>query len=132
MQHSDATRRYLAAIRQLGTGIAIDDFGTGYSNLASLRQMPATSLKIDQSFVRSIDASRHDAAIVRSVADLARDLGFRVVAEGVETARVYDAVLDMACDEVQGFHVARPLPASAVADWLHQHVRMRARQHPNL
>jgi EAL domain-containing protein (putative c-di-GMP-specific phosphodiesterase class I)/GGDEF domain-containing protein len=132
MQHSDATRRYLAAIRQLGTGIAIDDFGTGYSNLASLRQMPATSLKIDQSFVRSIDASRHDAAIVRSVADLARDLGFRVVAEGVETARVYDAVLDMACDEVQGFHVARPLPASAVADWLQQHVRMRARQHPNL
>ncbi|MGC1549594.1 MAG: sensor domain-containing phosphodiesterase [Rhodanobacter sp.] len=132
MQHSDATRRYLAAIRELGTGIAIDDFGTGYSNLASLRQMPATSLKIDQSFVRSIDASRHDAAIVRSVADLARDLGFRVVVEGVETARIYDAVLDMACDEVQGFHVARPLPAIAVADWLHTHVGMRSRQHPNV
>lgn len=128
MRHSDATRRHLAAIRQLGTSIAIDDFGTGYSNLASLRQMPATSLKIDQSFVRSIDASRHDAAIVRSVADLAHDLGFRVVVEGVETEQIYDAVLDMACDEVQGFHIARPLSATAVAEWLRTHGGMRTRR----
>ena len=121
MLHSDATRSHLAAIRQLGTGIAIDDFGTGYSNLNSLRQMPATCLKIDQSFVRAIDANPHDAAIVRSVADLARDLGFRVVVEGVETQRVLDAVLGMSCDEVQGFHLARPMPARALPGWLAGH-----------
>jgi EAL domain-containing protein (putative c-di-GMP-specific phosphodiesterase class I) len=116
--HNDATRRHLAAVRELGAGIAIDDFGTGYSNLASLRQMPATCLKIDQSFVRSMDANRLDAAIVRSTAALARDLGFRVVVEGVENRRIYDAVRRMACDEVQGFHVSRPLPAAAVPAWL--------------
>ena len=116
--HNDATSRHLAAVRELGAGIAIDDFGTGYSNLASLRQMPATCLKIDQSFVRSMDANRHDAAIVRSTAALARDLGFRVVVEGVETRRIYDTVRRMACDEVQGFHVSPPLPADDVPAWL--------------
>jgi EAL domain-containing protein (putative c-di-GMP-specific phosphodiesterase class I)/GGDEF domain-containing protein len=118
MQHNDATRRHLAAVRELGAGIAIDDFGTGYSNLASLRQMPATCLKIDQSFVRAMEASRHDAAIVRSIAALAHDLGFRVVVEGVETSRIYETVRRMACDEVQGFHVSRPMPAEAVPAWL--------------
>jgi EAL domain-containing protein (putative c-di-GMP-specific phosphodiesterase class I) len=118
LAHNDATRRHLDAVRELGAGIAIDDFGTGYSNLASLRQMPATCLKIDQSFVRAMDASRHDAAIVRSTAALAHDLGFRVVVEGVETPRIYETVRRMACDEVQGFHVSRPLPAAAVPPWL--------------
>ena len=126
MLHNDATGRHLAAIRALGTGIAIDDFGTGYSNLAALRQMPATCVKIDQSLVRAMDVNRHDAAIVRSVADLSHDLGFRVVVEGVETQNIYDAVRDMPCDEVQGFHVSRPLPAAAVAGWLaHHHAGMR-------
>ncbi len=128
MLHSDATRSHLAAIRRLGTGIAIDDFGTGYSNLNSLRQMPATCLKIDQSFVRAIDANPHDAAIVRSVADLARDLGFRVVVEGVETQRVLDAVLDMSCDEVQGFHLAPPMPAQALPAWLVAHAPANIRR----
>lgn len=118
MQHSDATRRHLAAICALGTTVAIDDFGIGYSNLASLRQMPASSLKIDQSLVRGIDRNRTDAAIVRSVSALARDLGFRVVVEGVESASVHNAVLAMACDEVQGFHISRPLPARDVPAWL--------------
>jgi len=118
MQHSDTTRRHLAAICALGTTVAIDDFGIGYSNLASLRQMPASSLKIDQSLVRAIDSSRTDAAIVRSVSALARDLGFRVVIEGVESESVYRAVLAMACDEVQGFHISRPLPARDVPAWL--------------
>jgi EAL domain-containing protein (putative c-di-GMP-specific phosphodiesterase class I)/GGDEF domain-containing protein len=118
MRQRDVTRRHLAALRGLGVAVAIDDFGTGYSNLASLRQMPASSLKIDQSLVRAIDGNRDDAAIVRSVAALARELGFRVVVEGVESASVYAAVRDMACDEVQGFHIARPLPAREVPAWL--------------
>lgn len=120
LEHSDANREHLAAIRALGVGIAIDDFGTGYSNLSSLRQMPASSLKIDQSFVRAMEASRHDDAIVRAMTELARDLGFRVVVEGVETARILDSVRKMACDEVQGYEIARPMPASAVPDWVAQ------------
>ena len=119
MHPCDATLQHLMHIRELGIGIAIDDFGTGYSNLASLRQMPATTLKIDQSLVRTIDGSRGDAATVRSVAALAHELGFRVVVEGVENATVYAAVADMACDEAQGFHIARPMPAAAVGPWLH-------------
>ncbi|HET6431796.1 sensor domain-containing phosphodiesterase [Dyella sp.] len=118
LEHSDTTREHLAAIRALGVGIAIDDFGTGYSNLTSLRQMPATSLKIDQSFVRAMGASRHDGAIVRAMAELAHELGFRVVVEGVETPQIFEAVRRMACDEVQGFHIARPMPAAEIAGWL--------------
>ncbi|MGA0587119.1 sensor domain-containing phosphodiesterase [Dyella sp. KRB-257] len=118
LEHSDTTREHLAAIRALGIGIAIDDFGTGYSNLAALRQMPATSLKIDQSFVRAMEDSRHDGAIVRAMTELARELGFRVVVEGVETAGIYAAVRGMACDEAQGFHIARPMPAGELPGWL--------------
>lgn len=127
MEHSATTRRHLTAIRQLGAGIAIDDFGTGYSNLAALRQMPATSLKIDQSFVRGMGTSRHDEAIVRSVAELARNMGFRVVVEGVETRQLYNSVLRMACDEAQGFHIARPMPSAEMLPWLATHPGMPSR-----
>ncbi|HET6553550.1 MAG TPA: sensor domain-containing phosphodiesterase [Dyella sp.] len=127
MEHSATTRRHLTAIRQLGTGIAIDDFGTGYSNLAALRQMPATSLKIDQSFVRGMGTNHHDEAIVRSVAQLARNLGFRVVVEGVETHHLYDSVLGMACDEAQGFHISRPMPSFDIPPWLAAHRGMPRR-----
>jgi EAL domain-containing protein (putative c-di-GMP-specific phosphodiesterase class I)/GGDEF domain-containing protein len=128
MEHTATTRRHLTAIRQLGTSIAIDDFGTGYSNLAALRQMPATSLKIDQSFVLGMGSNRHDEAIVRSVAELARNLGFRVVVEGVETNHLYESVLGMACDEAQGFHISRPLPSASVPAWLAAHRGLPTRQ----
>ncbi|AND70682.1 hypothetical protein ATSB10_32280 [Dyella thiooxydans] len=128
LEHSDTTREILAAIRALGVGIAIDDFGTGYSNLTSLREMPATSLKIDQSFVRGMEASPHDGAIVRSMTELARELGFRVVVEGVETASIFASVQGMACDEVQGYHLARPMPAAELPDWLARHDVARFRR----
>ncbi len=128
LEHSDTTREILAAIRALGVGIAIDDFGTGYSNLTSLREMPATSLKIDQSFVRGMEASPHDGAIVRSMTELARELGFRVVVEGVETASIFESVMGMACDEVQGYHLARPMPAAELPGWLTRHDEARFRR----
>jgi EAL domain-containing protein (putative c-di-GMP-specific phosphodiesterase class I) len=83
--------------------------------------MPATSLKIDQSFVRAMSDSPHDGAIVRSMTELARELGFRVVVEGVETAAIFGAVMGMACDEVQGFHIAHPMTAEALAVWMARH-----------
>ncbi|GAB3779202.1 putative bifunctional diguanylate cyclase/phosphodiesterase [Dyella agri] len=121
IQHSQLTHDVLGTLRKAGVGIAIDDFGIGYSNLDALRRMPATSLKIDQSLVRGIDTRPHDAAIVRSMVALGHDLGFRVVMEGVENADVMAAVRDMGCDEVQGYHIARPMPAGAIAPWLREY-----------
>jgi len=121
IHHNELTRDVLVALRHAGVGIAIDDFGIGYSNLDALRRMPATCLKIDQSLVRGLDTRQHDAAIVRAMAALGHDLGFRVVMEGVETASVLAAVRDMGCDEVQGHHIAMPLPAAEVAGWLRAH-----------
>lgn len=121
IHHDELNRGVLAALRSTGMGIAIDDFGIGYSNLDALRRMPATGLKIDKSLVRALDTRSHDAAIVRSMAALGRELGFRVVMEGVETARELAAIRDMPCDEVQGNYIARPMPGPAVAGWLHRH-----------
>lgn len=121
IHHNELTREALVALREAGVGIAIDDFGVGYSNLDALRRMPANSLKIDQSLVRGIDARWYDADLVRAMVALGHDLGFRVVMEGVETASVLATVRDMECDEVQGYHIARPLPAAQVAGWLRGH-----------
>jgi EAL domain-containing protein (putative c-di-GMP-specific phosphodiesterase class I) len=72
--------------------------------------------------------SPHDEAIVRSVAELARNMGFRVVVEGVETSTIYESVLGMACDEAQGFHIAHPLPSGEVPAWLMAHQGMPSRR----
>jgi EAL domain-containing protein (putative c-di-GMP-specific phosphodiesterase class I)/GGDEF domain-containing protein len=121
LQHGVATSERLEQLRRRGIGVAIDDFGTGYSNLAYLRRMPASTLKIDQSFVRSIMHSPDDATIVSSVARMARKLGFRVVVEGVETESIFNAVKAMECDEVQGYFLARPLPPEQLQAWLEDH-----------
>lgn len=118
IHHDTVTREVLGTLRQAGVGIAIDDFGIGYSNLDGLRRMPATTLKIDQSLVRGLDTRPHDAAIVRTIAALGHELGFRVVMEGVDNAAVYALVRGIGCDVVQGFHLARPLPAAAVPYWV--------------
>lgn len=125
MQHSAAMQLRLEQLRALGVGIAIDDFGTGYSNLTYMRKLPASTLKIDQSFVSAIGESPDDATIVRSIAGMAQKLGFRVVVEGVETSEVYRAVQDMGCDEVQGYFIARPMPAARLAPWLADHEARR-------
>ncbi|MEW9571782.1 EAL domain-containing protein [Rhodanobacter sp. Si-c] len=121
IHHNELTRDVLGALRRAGVGIAIDDFGIGYSNLDALRRMPATSLKIDQSLVRGLDVRQHDASIVRSMAALGHDLGFRVVMEGVETAHEMAAVRSMCCDEVQGNYIAPPMPGTAVPGWQREH-----------
>ncbi|BFI94612.1 MAG: EAL domain-containing protein [Rhodanobacter sp.] len=128
IHHNDLTRDTLVALREAGVGIAIDDFGVGYSNLDALRRMPASSLKIDQSLVRGIDTRWYDAALVRAMVALGHDLGFRVVMEGVETESALDTVRGMECDEVQGYHIAQPMPAAQVAAWLRRHAAEVDRQ----
>jgi EAL domain-containing protein (putative c-di-GMP-specific phosphodiesterase class I) len=100
----------------LGVGIAIDDFGTGYSNLFYLRETPATTVKIDQSFIRPLCDSRRDQIIVQSMIRMAHDLGYRVVAEGIENREVYDMLAAWGCDEGQGFHISHPVPIGALAN----------------
>jgi diguanylate cyclase (GGDEF)-like protein len=105
-------------LHQLGIAIALDDFGTGYSSLQHLRRLPLSEIKIDRSFVLGMTGARDDAAIVRSVVDLAAALGLRVVAEGVEDDRTWRALHAAGCHAAQGWFYGRPMPADDLLTWL--------------
>lgn len=108
----------LDRLRALGVAVAIDDFGTGYSSLAHLKGLAINTLKIDKSFLSDMARDGHDAMIVRSIIDLGHNLGFRLVAEGVEDEQACALLTELGCDAVQGYHVSRPLPDAVFADWL--------------
>ncbi len=114
-------RRVLTELAEMGLTISIDDFGTGYSSLAYLRDLPVTQLKIDRSFVQEMGRDLDDAVIVRSVVDLARNLGLQTVAEGVEDADTWEQLCALGCDSAQGYFLARPMPVDAFNDWLGEH-----------
>jgi EAL domain-containing protein (putative c-di-GMP-specific phosphodiesterase class I) len=108
--------------------VSLDDFGTGYSSLVHLKRLPVSEVKIDRSFVMRMDVDDDDAAIVRSIIDLAGALGLRVVAEGVETQEAWDRLAVYGCDAAQGWHLAKAMPAAEATRWLtgdaqttHQH-----------
>ncbi|MET8041762.1 EAL domain-containing protein [Micromonospora sp. NPDC005215] len=114
-------RRVLTTISQLhriGVGIALDDFGTGYSSLQHLRRLPLSEVKVDRSFVLGMADDADDAAIVRSMIELAGALGLRVVAEGVEDERTWRMLHAAGCDAAQGWFYARPMPAAELVTWL--------------
>ncbi|HET9324511.1 MAG TPA: EAL domain-containing protein [Gaiellaceae bacterium] len=108
----------LSRLDQMGVQIAIDDFGTGYSSLAYLKRLPVDELKIDKSFILGMQDSENDAVIVRSTIDLGRNLGLRVVAEGVETEAAWDGLAKLGCDTAQGYYLSRPAPADEFTEWL--------------
>ncbi|WP_432835963.1 putative bifunctional diguanylate cyclase/phosphodiesterase [Dactylosporangium sp. CA-092794] len=108
----------LARLEKLGVAIALDDFGTGYSSMLHLRRLPLAEVKIDRSFVLGVATDPDDAAIVRSMIDLARALGLRVVAEGVEDERTWRMLVEAGCDLAQGWYFARPMPPAQLLDWL--------------
>ena len=107
----------LNRLSEQGFKLSIDDFGTGYSSLAYLKRLPVDELKIDKSFVMGMETGEDDAMIVRSTIDLAHNLGLTVVAEGVETAAILERLRLLACDEAQGYHIARPLPVDDFLAW---------------
>jgi diguanylate cyclase (GGDEF)-like protein len=108
----------LNRLSEQGFKLSIDDFGTGYSSLAYLKRLPVDELKIDKSFVMGMETDPDDAIIVRSTIDLAHNLGLSVVAEGVENAAIMEQLRVLGCDEAQGYHLSRPMPAPAFMEWL--------------
>ena len=113
----------VAALAALGIPLSLDDFGTGYSSLVRLKRMPVEEIKIDASFVSRITGSSDDAVIVRSTVDLARTLGLRSVAEGVEDPQTAAALREMGCDAAQGYHFGRPMDAATATDWLRRRMQ---------
>ena len=118
MKHAESAAAVLRALRDGGVRVAIDDFGTGYSSLSYLRNFPVDALKIDQSFVRRITTHRGDEPLVTAIIAMARSLDLRVIAEGVETLEELEFLRARHCDEAQGYHFGRPMPAAAFADIL--------------
>ncbi|MBW3670289.1 MAG: EAL domain-containing protein [Acidobacteria bacterium] len=108
----------LSLLQSLGIRLSLDDFGTGYSSLTHLRQLPVDEIKIDKSFVMGMSTSEGDAAIVRTLIDLAHSLGRQVVAEGVADDETCRALYDLGCDVAQGYCFTPPLPADRLIGWL--------------
>ncbi|MBM3115401.1 putative bifunctional diguanylate cyclase/phosphodiesterase [Jeongeupia naejangsanensis] len=108
----------LDRLRQLGVQLSIDDFGNGYSSFGYLAQMPVHELKIDRTFIERLEHNFENVSIVRSIIELGHILGLDVVAEGVETPAIWQALVVMGCDEAQGYLIARPMPADELTRWL--------------
>jgi len=115
----DTTVAILHEIRDLGVGISIDDFGTGYSSLAYLRRLPIGTLKIDRAFIRNLPGDAEDATMTAAIIGLGRQLGLRLVAEGVETPEQLAFLRDAGCDEMQGFLFSPARPADDFAGLSH-------------
>jgi diguanylate cyclase (GGDEF)-like protein len=125
MSDPDRAERILAEVANLGARIAIDDFGTGYSSLSRLNRLPVSEIKVDKSFVTEMTTA-NTQPIVAATIELAASLGQRVTAEGVEDRNTWDRLREMGCDSVQGYFLARPMPAAVCTEWL------LARQRPEL
>jgi diguanylate cyclase (GGDEF)-like protein len=110
----------LGRLNAMGVQLAIDDFGTGYSSMAHLKTLPVHELKVDRSFVSQMTSNASDAVIVRSTVDLGRNLGLRVVAEGVEDPATLQQLDVLGCDAIQGYYISRPMPAVDLIHWLEQ------------
>ena len=120
MDLSETVQQNLRSVRSMGAGLAIDDFGTGYSCLSTIKDLPATKLKLDRAFVCVLPEDRRAFAVVKAMTQLARELGMTVVAEGVETQAQWDALAEAGVDAIQGYFLARPMTEDAVLHWLQQ------------
>ncbi|AZF05452.1 EAL domain-containing response regulator [Pseudomonas sp. R5-89-07] len=114
MENTQHTIASLQRLRTMGVKISIDDFGTGYSSLAYLRRFPIDTLKIDIAFIREVTTNHQDAAITRTIIELAHSLNLRVVAEGVETQAQLAFLKEAGCDQIQGYLFSRPLSAATL------------------
>jgi EAL domain-containing protein (putative c-di-GMP-specific phosphodiesterase class I) len=118
MRNAEEAVSMLNELHALGIGLAIDDFGTGYSSLSYLKRFPVDRLKIDRSFVSDIGESSDDETITSAIIALAHSLNLQVIAEGVETSTQLDFLKERACDEMQGYFFAKPLPHDLIPGML--------------
>ena len=107
----------LVALSRMGVRLSIDDFGTGYTSLSSIKRLPLNEIKIDKSFITNMLTDEKGAMLVRSVIDLGHNFGLTVVAEGVETQEVLDALTALGCDEVQGYFISKPQTCELLKSW---------------
>jgi diguanylate cyclase (GGDEF)-like protein/PAS domain S-box-containing protein len=114
MHNVENTLQTVHSLKALGIQLSIDDFGTGYSSLAYLKRFAVNKLKIDQSFVRDILHDQEDAVIVQAIIQMAKSLNLKTIAEGVENEAVLSIISDYGCDEVQGYHFAKPMDGRAL------------------
>jgi diguanylate cyclase (GGDEF)-like protein/PAS domain S-box-containing protein len=121
MRNSIAMLGVMQRLKALGVRLAIDDFGTGYTSLSYLKQFPIDRIKIDKSFVMGIPNDPNSVTIVQAILALSRAMGISTIAEGVETANQADHLRLSQCDELQGYHVARPAPACDMGAWIEGH-----------
>ena len=117
MEDVDVILPILHELKALGASVSIDDFGTGYSSLSYLKRLPLSKLKIDQSFIRDLIESEDSAIIVNAIISLAHNLGFRVIAEGIEEKEQLEYLREHGCDVVQGYFYSRPIPADEFHQW---------------
>ena len=115
-----AALKVLEVLDNMGFVLSLDDFGTGYSSLAYLMKLPVDEIKIDKSFVLGMADDNQSAVIVRSTIDLGHNLGKKVVAEGVETLELWNALAKWGCDTAQGYYMSKPLPADKLTQWLQE------------
>lgn len=115
LKDSDGVHEALRRLKRLGFRLALDDFGTGYASLAYLRRHPIDKLKIDRSFVSNLPGNSESLAVAKAIVSLARSLGLKTTAEGVETQGQMDALVKLGCSEYQGYLLGRPMPADAIA-----------------
>lgn len=120
MTNTKHTVETLIELRALGIKLAIDDFGTGYSSLSYLRNFPINRIKIDQSFIRNIKTIPANQAIVRAIISMGDNLGLEIIVEGVETLAELECIKSHHCQEVQGFHFSKPVPANEFEHWYQQ------------
>jgi diguanylate cyclase (GGDEF)-like protein len=127
--HTEEMDTALTALREMGVTISLDDFGTGYSSMLRLQSLPVDELKIDRAFVSSLSKGGDAVGIVRAIVELAHALGMPAIAEGVETRDEWQALHSLACDGLQGWYVARPMPVPQATAWLRS-LRTALRRYP--
>jgi EAL domain-containing protein (putative c-di-GMP-specific phosphodiesterase class I) len=118
MENEKDSIKKLNELHDLGVKITIDDFGTGYSSLSKLKDYPIDMLKIDRSFVANLPGDKKSSTITTTIIDLAHNLGFKVIAEGVETKEQLDFLHLHNCDQYQGYYFSRPIPAEKIEEML--------------
>ena len=111
MQDVETAITTMHNLKKLGLQLAIDDFGTGFSSLSYIKCFPLDALKIDRSFIIDVLEDKQSANIVMAIIDLAHDLNFKVIAEGVETKEQFDLLENFGCDYIQGFFISKPVAA---------------------